>query len=148
MMPRRLAVALLTAALFTALTGCGSDASTDAQTDDSRADPSTASRGPSSPSPTESPDPTESPRPTRSPDTTDAGGTTIVTGDSPYGPMLYDDADQAIYIWEVEESARPECYGDCAIAWPPVLTKGSPVAEGDVDAALLGTTERVTARRR
>jgi predicted lipoprotein with Yx(FWY)xxD motif len=56
--------------------------------------------------------------------------------------MLYDDAGQAIYIWELEESDEPVCYDDCAEAWPPVLTKGDPVARGDVDPALLATTRR------
>ncbi len=69
-------------------------------------------------------------------------GTTITTGNSEFGPMLFDSKKQAIYIWEVEKSSTPECYGDCEAAWPPVLTDGAPVASGDVDGKLLGTTER------
>lgn len=69
-------------------------------------------------------------------------GTTITTASSEFGPMLFNSKKQAIYIWEVEKSSTPECYGDCAAAWPPVLTKGAPVASGDVDKKLLGTTER------
>jgi predicted lipoprotein with Yx(FWY)xxD motif len=56
--------------------------------------------------------------------------------------MLFDARKQAIYIWEVEESSRAECYGDCAEDWPPVLTDGTPVAEARVDEDLLGTTTR------
>ncbi len=69
-------------------------------------------------------------------------GTTITTGNSEFGPMLFDSKEQAIYIWEVEKSSTPECYGDCEAAWPPVLTDGTPVASGDVDSKLLGTTKR------
>jgi len=69
-------------------------------------------------------------------------GTVITTGDSEFGTMLFDDKEQAIYIWEVEESAKAECYDDCAEAWPPVLTDAAPVANGDVKSDLLGTTER------
>lgn len=69
-------------------------------------------------------------------------GTTITTGNSEFGPMLFNSKKQAIYIWEVEKSSTPECYGDCAAAWPPVLTKGAPVASGDVNNKLLGTTKR------
>jgi predicted lipoprotein with Yx(FWY)xxD motif len=47
-----------------------------------------------------------------------------------------------VYIWENEPTAAAECYQDCAAAWPPVLTTGDPVAAGEVDAALLGTTTR------
>lgn len=69
-------------------------------------------------------------------------GTIIKSGDSDFGPMLFDSRGQAIYIWEVEESSTAECYGSCAEAWPPVLTDGLPVAKGDVKSELLGTTKR------
>lgn len=71
-----------------------------------------------------------------------ATGTTITTGDSEYGTMLFNDKRQAIYIWEVEKSAKAECYDDCAEAWPPVLTEGAPIAAGSVNKDLLGTTQR------
>lgn len=71
-----------------------------------------------------------------------ATGTVITTGDSEFGPILFDDRGQAIYIWEVEQSTTAECYGDCAEAWPPVLTVGAPIASADVSSELLGTTER------
>jgi len=69
-------------------------------------------------------------------------GTTIKTGDSEFGSMLFDDKGQAIYIWELEDSSTAECYGDCAEAWPPVLTSGEPIASGGVKKELLGTTKR------
>lgn len=71
-----------------------------------------------------------------------ATGTVITTGSSEFGTMLFDEKKQAIYIWELEESKTPECYGDCAEAWPPVLTDGEPQAAGDVNSSLLGTTKR------
>jgi predicted lipoprotein with Yx(FWY)xxD motif len=69
-------------------------------------------------------------------------GTVITTGDSEFGTMLFSDKGQAIYIWELEESMKAECYGDCAEAWPPVLTDGAPQATGSVNKEMLGTTER------
>jgi predicted lipoprotein with Yx(FWY)xxD motif len=56
--------------------------------------------------------------------------------------MLYDASGQAIYLFDAEQSERPQCYGDCAKAWPPVFTKGRPRAEGAVRSSLLGTTRR------
>lgn len=69
-------------------------------------------------------------------------GTTITSKDSEFGSILFDGDNQAIYIWELEKSATAECYGDCALAWPPVLTDGLPIASGNVSNELLGTTER------
>ena len=56
--------------------------------------------------------------------------------------MLFDQPGQAIYLFERETTGSPDCYGDCAIAWPPVLTTGTPQATGGVRADLLGTTPR------
>ena len=42
----------------------------------------------------------------------------------------------------LEQTAKPECYGACAEAWPPVLTKGSPTAASGTKQELLGTTKR------
>jgi predicted lipoprotein with Yx(FWY)xxD motif len=83
---------------------------------------------------------TESPTP--EPEDDDADGTVITSGDSQFGEMLFDANDQAIYMFDVERSATPECYDDCAVAWPPVLTDGTPQATGNLDPDLLGTTER------
>ena len=73
-------------------------------------------------------------------------GTKIVVDDSEYGAMLYDGSGQAMYMFDVETTADPQCYDDCAVAWPPVLTEGEPVAAGGADRALLGTTERADGR--
>lgn len=71
-----------------------------------------------------------------------ATGTTIKAGDSEFGPILFDGRGQAIYIWELEKSTKAECYDDCAKAWPPVLTSGSPIASSGINNDLLGTTKR------
>jgi predicted lipoprotein with Yx(FWY)xxD motif len=69
-------------------------------------------------------------------------GTTIIAADSQFGPVLYDASGQAIYLFDAETSSEPECYGECAEAWPPVLTTGAPRAKGAVQSDLLGTTRR------
>lgn len=84
----------------------------------------------------------EQPTPNLEEDKKETNGAVITTGDSEFGTMLFDDKGQAIYIWEVEESTKPECYDDCAVAWPPVLTDGAPQATGGVNNELLGTTNR------
>lgn len=69
-------------------------------------------------------------------------GSRVVAAASDFGTILFDDTGQAIYMFDVEATSRPRCYGSCADAWPPVLTIGDPVAGRQVDATLLGTTRR------
>ncbi|MGH8894309.1 MAG: COG4315 family predicted lipoprotein [Actinomycetes bacterium] len=64
------------------------------------------------------------------------------TGSSDFGRMLFDGKGQAIYLFDKEETSRPDCYGACAKAWPPVITEGAPKASGMVRPGLLGTTKR------
>ena len=71
-----------------------------------------------------------------------APGITIATADSDYGQVLFDGTGQAIYLFGKETTPVPDCYGDCAAAWPPVLAEGSPVAGTGTMADLLGTAPR------
>ena len=69
-------------------------------------------------------------------------GVEITTADSQFGEALFDSERRPIYYFDKEQTEVSECYGDCAAAWPPVLTEGEPQASGAADAKLLGTTER------
>lgn len=69
-------------------------------------------------------------------------GTAITTADSPFGAVLFDGDQRAIYLFDKEQTKTSECYGDCAVEWPPVLTKGTPAAKGEVSQGKLGTTKR------
>jgi predicted lipoprotein with Yx(FWY)xxD motif len=69
-------------------------------------------------------------------------GVRITLGESEFGSMLFDSRRQAIYIFERDTERRSVCYGACAEAWPPVLTKGRPKAGSGVRQALLGTVTR------
>jgi predicted lipoprotein with Yx(FWY)xxD motif len=71
-----------------------------------------------------------------------AKGTRIQVSNSDYGQILFGGNEQAIYLFDKESGSKSECYGDCAAAWPPVLTKGEPQAVSGTDASLLGTTKR------
>lgn len=69
-------------------------------------------------------------------------GRTVKVVDSEYGPVIADEKGEAFYLFDKEKSPRPECFGECAVAWPPVLTKGEPRAGKGAEARLLGTTRR------
>ena len=71
-----------------------------------------------------------------------ATGVTITTAGSDFGEVLFDGTGQAIYLFDKETTGVPDCYGDCAVAWPPVLTEGSPVAGAGTMTDLLGTMPR------
>jgi predicted lipoprotein with Yx(FWY)xxD motif len=71
-----------------------------------------------------------------------SAGTEVVAADSQYGSILFDADQQAIYLFDKESSDTSECYGDCAEAWPPVLTDGEPQAGSGIEQGLLDTTER------
>ena len=120
--------------LLAFLTACGNDSGPGA--DEPTATSSATATIPDPPVST-SDDPTASPTPEPT-----KPGTGIVASDSEFGQMLFDSTGQAIYLFDVETTSKPRCYGACAEAWPPVLTTGDPVAGRGVDPSLLATTER------
>jgi predicted lipoprotein with Yx(FWY)xxD motif len=79
-------------------------------------------------------------------DDTAARGRTIKAVQSQFGSIVGDGRGQAVYVFDKERAGRSECYGDCARAWPPVLTRGGPVGKG-VRGRLLGTVRRRGGRR-
>ena len=69
-------------------------------------------------------------------------GTRIRVVRSQFGRVVADRKGEALYLFDKETGKRPQCYGECARAWPPVLTKGKPRAFKGARARLLGTTRR------
>ena len=74
-------------------------------------------------------------------------GTRLVVRESEFGRMLFGPRRRAVYIFERDRPGESRCYGECARAWPPVYTRGKPVARRGVRAALLGTTRRRNGRQ-
>lgn len=74
-------------------------------------------------------------------------GIRIKAIDSQFGTIVGDGRGQAVYLFDRDESKESECYGDCARAWPPVLTRGRPVAGKGIRKRLLGTTRRRNGKR-
>ena len=61
---------------------------------------------------------------------------------SEYGVTLWGPNGKVVYVFGADRGSVSRCYGVCASAWPPLLTKGAPVAGPGVEAKLLGTTKR------
>jgi predicted lipoprotein with Yx(FWY)xxD motif len=75
-----------------------------------------------------------------------AKGTRVKVVSSDYGRVIADGKGEAFYLFDKEGSKKPRCYGACASVWPPVLTKGKPVAGSGAKQSLLGTTKRANGK--
>src|SRR5258707_1569975 len=73
---------------------------------------------------------------------TEAGGTKVALAASPLGRILVDSKGLTLYDFVKDKDTTSACYGACAALWPPLTTKGKPVAGRGVRASLLGTTKR------
>ena len=74
------------------------------------------------------------------------GGALVKVGPSKLGRVLVDAHGKTLYMWAHDKSAKSTCYGDCAEYWPPLLTRGKPVASGGAKGALLGSSRRSDGR--
>jgi predicted lipoprotein with Yx(FWY)xxD motif len=70
------------------------------------------------------------------------GGAHVTARSSPYGKILFTSGGKALYVFEADKGTTSHCYGACAAAWPPLLSKGAPVAGAGIDHMLLGVTMR------
>jgi predicted lipoprotein with Yx(FWY)xxD motif len=59
-----------------------------------------------------------------------------------FGKALFGPSGKVVYVFSADRASTSHCYGVCAKAWPPLLTRGAPVAGPGVRAGLLGTTKR------
>lgn len=123
----RLAIALA-GVLAAAAVGCGEGVSSKAAPPP--APPAAASETRTSPKP--------EPRP--------PGGKRVTLHRSAYGKILADSRGRALYLFTHDDS-KSRCYGACAKAWPPLLTKGAPRAGKRVKQRLLGSVKRSDGRR-
>ena len=127
---RKASVLLVSGVL--ALAGCGEDDDSDASKD--------PPRGAAAETKEDTATKDDAPAPA-------AKGTTITLGDSEFGTMLFDSRKQAIYIFQRDRDEQTVCYGECAEAWPPVITKGVPKAGDGVRQSLLGSITRRDGKR-
>ncbi len=71
-----------------------------------------------------------------------AGGTTVAIAKTRLGQILVDSKGITLYDFVKDKGTASACYGACAALWPPLTTKGRPIAGHGVRASLLGTTRR------
>ena len=69
-------------------------------------------------------------------------GAKVAIGKTSLGRILVDGKGITLYDFAKDKGTTSTCYGACAALWPPLVTKGKPVAGPGVRASLLGTTKR------
>ena len=73
---------------------------------------------------------------------TTSAGAKVSIANSPLGRILVDSKGITLYDFVQDKGTTSVCYGACAALWPPLITKGKPIAGAGVRASLLGTTKR------
>jgi predicted lipoprotein with Yx(FWY)xxD motif len=66
----------------------------------------------------------------------------LILRKSEFGKVIFDSNGNVVYTFGRDKTTTSTCYGICAAAWPPVLTKGAPSVGPGLNANLLGTTKR------
>ncbi|MDA8048533.1 MAG: hypothetical protein M0002_00710 [Rhodospirillales bacterium] len=71
-----------------------------------------------------------------------AGEKLVTQSKGPYGAYVSADNGRAVYMFTADHNGMSACHGACTQVWPPVMTKGAPIAGPGVDSAELGTIGR------
>ena len=68
--------------------------------------------------------------------------TLAITSTEKLGSILVDGGGLTLYMFAKDTKDTSNCYGQCEVAWPPLLQTDKPTVGDGVDASLLGTTQR------
>ena len=68
--------------------------------------------------------------------------TTVSTARTGLGRIIVDGQGRTLYLFEKDMRGRSACSGSCAVYWPPLLTRGKPLASSGAKQSLLGTIRR------
>jgi predicted lipoprotein with Yx(FWY)xxD motif len=66
---------------------------------------------------------------------------------SAYGKVLFDGKGGALYLFTADTPKQSNCYGQCAVEWPPFYARGKFRPGPAVNAKLLGRTTRSDGRK-
>jgi predicted lipoprotein with Yx(FWY)xxD motif len=66
----------------------------------------------------------------------------LILRTSEFGKVIFASNGNVVYMFGRDKTAKSTCYGVCAKAWPPLLTKSAPSVGHGLAASRLGTTKR------
>jgi predicted lipoprotein with Yx(FWY)xxD motif len=69
-------------------------------------------------------------------------GTAVDLHKTNRGQVLATSKGRTLYLYTPDGKNKSNCTGSCASVWPPLMTKGKPVAGMGVKQSLLGTAKR------
>ncbi len=70
-----------------------------------------------------------------------------IANEGDLGKILVDAQGRTLYLFQKDSGTTSECTGECAVKWPPLMVSGKPTEGSDVDASLVGTTNRSDGKR-
>jgi len=71
-----------------------------------------------------------------------ATGTKVTLHATSKGKVLATSTGRTLYLYTPDGHNKSNCTGSCSAYWPPLITKGKPLAGTGVKKALLGTAKR------
>ena len=73
---------------------------------------------------------------------THSTGTKVTLHSTSLGKVLATSTGRTLYLYTSDTTNHSNCTGGCASAWPPLMTKGKPLAGMGVKKSLLSTAKR------
>ena len=72
---------------------------------------------------------------------------TVSTARTGLGRIIVNGQGHTLYLFEKDRRGHSACSGTCATYWPPLITRGKPIAANGAKQALLGTIRRADGTR-
>jgi predicted lipoprotein with Yx(FWY)xxD motif len=76
------------------------------------------------------------------PKTSTGASATLGVAKSSLGSILVNSTGRTLYLFRADVGATSSCSGACAVAWPPLLATGTPIAGTGLTASKVGTVTR------
>ena len=76
-----------------------------------------------------------------------SSATSVSTGKTGLGRIIVNGQGRTLYLFEKDKRGSSACAGTCAMYWPPLITRGKPIAGRGVKSSLLGTIRRSNGAR-
>jgi predicted lipoprotein with Yx(FWY)xxD motif len=73
-------------------------------------------------------------------------GAVVSTSTTSLGRVLVDSRGRTLYLFGKDRNGKSACAGQCAGAWPPLITTAKPRVAASAKASLIGTTKRADGR--